>query len=153
MTTRHYPSFVNSITDEDKLANIIVSASLLDEVISLKLVNHFLKIIDTERNEKDRVIFEKEILSKLTFREKVDVLGSTLVDDDERKKLKSALIKAGEIRNTVAHNTGMLGLPRDIAKMYKEFDLLMISLEGFIESTYSDFQGQMDYAYVRQYQR
>lgn len=152
MTTRHYPSFVNSTTDEDKLANIIVSVSLLDEVISLRLVNHFLRITDTQQNEKDRVIFDKEILSKLTFREKVDVVSKVLKDDGKRKSLKSATIRAGEIRNLVAHNTGMFGLPKDIGKMYEEFDILMIELEWFIESTHSELQNQMSYAYDQQYE-
>lgn len=152
MITRHYPSFVNSTTDEDKLANIIVSVSLLDEVISLRLLNRFLRITDTHQNEKDRVIFDKEILSKLTFREKVDVVSKILKDDGERKNLKSAMIRIGEIRNLVAHNTGMLGLPKDIGKMYEEFDMLMIELERFIELTYSQFQSQMNYAYEQQYQ-
>lgn len=43
------------------------------------------------------------------------------------------------MRNLVAHSTGTLGLPKDIGKMYEEFDILMIELEWFIELTHSEF--------------
>ena len=147
MTTRHYPSFVNDKTDEDKLANIIVSTSLLDEVLSLWLTNHFLKIDGTKKNESDRDIFEKSILSKLSFRQKSEVVCKLLDSSSSPSKLKSNLFKVGEIRNQVAHKTGWLGIPNNINEVYKDFDTLMIELESFIESTYSEFQHDMDHAY------
>ncbi len=147
MTARHYPSFVNDKTDEDKLANIIVSTSLLDEVLSLWLTNHFLKIDGTKKNESDRDIFEKSILSKLSFRQKSEVVCKLLDSSSSPSKLKSNLFKVGEIRNQVAHKTGWLGIPNNINEAYKDFDTLMIELESFIESTYSEFQHDMDHAY------
>lgn len=151
MATRHYPSFVKHETDEDKLANIIVSVSLLDEVMTLKLTNHFLKINDTKKNKEDRDIFEKTILSKLSFREKSEIVCRILENQNDRKLFKKYLFRAGEIRNQVAHNTGLFGMPKDIEKVYNEFDALMIELETFIESTYFEFQHDMDYAYTQQY--
>lgn len=147
MTTRHYPSFVNDKTDEDKLANIIVSTSLLDEVLSLWLTNHFLKIEDTKKNENDRDIFEKLILSKLSFRQKSEVVCKLLDSNSSPVKLKSNLFRVGEIRNQIAHTTGWLGIPNNIHEVYKEFDALMMELESFIELTYSEFQHDMDHAY------
>jgi hypothetical protein len=147
MTTRHYPSFVNDKTDEDKLANIIVSTSLLDEVLSLWLTNHFLKIDGTKKNENDRDVLEKLILSKLGFRQKSEVVCKLLNSNSSPVKLKSNLFRVGEIRNQVAHNTGWLGIPNNIKEVYREFDGLMIELESFIELTYSEFQHDMDHAY------
>lgn len=151
--TRHYPPFVNDKTDEDKLANIVVSASLLDEVLSLWLTNYFLKINDTEKNEKDRDIFEKLVLSKLSFRQKSEIVSKMLGDESGVERLKAKLFRISEIRNIVAHNTGWLGMPKNIGKTYEEFDVLMQELESFIELTYSEFQHEMDYAYNLQHEK
>lgn len=148
--TRHYPQFVNDKTDEDKLANIMVSTSLLDEVLSLWLTNYFLKINDTEKNEKDRDIFDKLVLSELSFGQKSKMVSKILADKSG-VELKTKLFKIGKMRNKVAHNTGWTGMPNDIEKIYEEFDALMKELESFIELTYSEFQHDMDHAYNPQH--
>lgn len=151
--SRRYPLFVNEKTDEDKLANIMVSTSLLDEVLSLWLTNYFLRINDSEKNEKDREFFEKLVLSKLSFRQKSEIICKILYNESDVKKIKTNLFRIGEIRNEAAHNTGWLGMPNSIKDTYKDFDTLMKELESFIELTYSEFQHDMDYAYILQYKK
>lgn len=153
MNVRHYTSFVNDKTDEDKLANIMVSTSLLEEILSLWLTNYFLKVNDTKKNEKDRDVFEKLVLSKLSFRQKSEIVCKIQGDKSGIKDLKTSLFRVGEIRNKVAHNTGWLGVPDNLEKTYADFDALMKKLESFIELTYSEFQNDMDYAYYLQYKK
>lgn len=149
---RHF-IFINDKTKEEKLANIMVSISHLDEMLSLWLTNHFLRIDDTKKNEKDRDDFEKLILRELTFRKKGEIVSKMLGDKSGVDKFKSKLRRVGEIRNSVAHKTGLLGIPNDIEKLYKEFDELMSDLESFIELVYHEYQGDMDYAYINQYKK
>lgn len=52
---RHF-IFINDKTKEEKLANIMVSISHLDEMLSLWLTNHFLRIDDTKRTKKIEMI-------------------------------------------------------------------------------------------------
>ncbi len=150
--SRHHLLFVKDGTDEEKIANIVVSLSQLDEALSLWLTNHFLKVNDTKKNEVDRVDFEKLILNRLTFRDKSEVVSKIIGDKSEIKKFKNKLFRVAEIRNLVAHNTGWLGIPQDIDGAYKEFDTLMTELEGFMDLVFQEFQSDMDYAYIRQYE-
>jgi uncharacterized protein YutE (UPF0331/DUF86 family) len=150
--TRSFPLFVKNKTREDKLANIIVSLSQLDEMLSLWLTNHFLKIDDTEQNEDNRDAFEKLILSKLSFREKSEIVSMLLGDKSGVKKLKSKLIKVCEIRNLVAHKTGLIGIPGDIDELYEEFDILMKDLGSFIELVYYEYSSDMSSAYIKQHE-
>lgn len=92
-------------------------------------------------------------MRELTFRKKSEIVSKILGDKSGIGKFKSKLLRVGEIRNSIAHKTGLLGMPNDIEKLYKEFDELMSELESFIELVYHEYQGDMDYAYKQQYEK
>lgn len=150
--SRHF-IFINDKTPEEKLANIMVSISYLDEMLSLWLTNRFLRVDDTKKNEKNRDDFEKLILRELTFRKKSEIVSKMLGEKSGIDHFKSKLLRVGEIRNVVAHKTGLSGIPGSIEKLYEEFDELMSELESFIEVVYQEYQSDMNHAYIYQYKK
>lgn len=134
---------------EDKVANIIIGHAQLDESLVLLIGSHFCDDVEGVKWHQ----FDSLVLSKLSYRERVDIACKIKNwPDNERRKLKSSLVRAGEIRNVVAHDISyaygalVLALHNkpDLDTLYGEFGMIMDELESFIDDVHAEYKNSLD---------
>ena len=136
------------------ITDIIATTAWVDLIIGLRLAHVAFPINMTDvvgRNQKiERKFFgyHKDIIEKMTYRQKVDMLFALVdinSDEEYRKDLKTLCIALGEIRNKTAHNMAISLIPDDfdlarenvgsdiINTNYKAYNLAFEHVKVFIE--------------------
>jgi len=151
---RNFPLFNKAESAEEKIANIIVGHSQIDEALGLFILGHFFKITKDKNNKTERLQFESFILSKVGNREKIEAVYE-IMGEPKDKVFKKSLMRLAEIRNSVAHDTmyasgklvaNMSGRP-DLDSLYSEFTEIMTRFEEFIESVHTGYMNDLNYLY------
>ncbi len=136
------------------VTDIIATTAWVDLIIGLRLAHvafpvNMTDAVGTNQNiERKFLSYHKDIIEKMTYRQKVDMLFALVdINSDEqyRKDIKTLCIALGEIRNKTAHNMAISLIPDDfdlakesvgsdlINTNYKAYNLAFKGVKGFIE--------------------
>lgn len=150
----NFPLFNNADTTEEKIANIIVGHSQVDEALGLYILDHFAKISPEMHNQVLRIQFETLVLSKLSNRQKIDTICK-ISDNIKLKKMKPNFIRLAEIRNSVAHDTmyaygkliANMQSNHDLGEVYNDFVVNYAKIAWFLEDVYSSHNNDLNHTY------